>query len=355
MSEARPPAIRYGHIISAILAQPWAIDRDSAAWGAICDVLALRAAGETLRPDEIAAAIEIAAASNGDRAGGRRSGTVAIVPVYGVISPRMSSVQRTSGGTSAEGISAAFSAAVRDPEVDGIVLDIDSPGGNVQGIAELAAEIRAARGQKPISAVANHSALSAAYWIASAADEIVATESARVGSIGVISAHQDLSAAQEKAGIRTTVIAAGKYKGEANEFAPLTDEARAAIQADADTYYQMFTSAVAKGRGVPVDTVRSGFGEGRSILAKAGLGVGMVDRVDTFENTLRRVARGSVTSKAVDAPATPPAGALEEGDASEAGVQPPADPPPSALRVSPGAIASRRMREAALEAGIALD
>lgn len=284
---------RYAHIVRAILARPWAIDPDSLAWAAICDVLALRASGGTLSDAEIAARIE--AAANGLRAGGTRAKAVAVIPIYGVISPRMATMSRMSGGTAADAIAADFRAALADPEIDGIVFDVDSPGGNVEGIAELAGEIREARGQgKPIAAVANHMAASAAYWPITGVDELVATPSASVGSIGVFAAHQDVSAAMEQKGIRTTFVYAGKHKVDGNEYEPLGDEARAAIQADVDTYYGMFTADVAKGRGVSVEAVRNGFGEGRTVLAKAALDLGMVDRIDTLENTIRRVARGAI-------------------------------------------------------------
>lgn len=290
---------KFQHITRAILARPWAIDPDSIAWAAILDVLSIRAAGEILTDAEIEA--RIAAASNGPRGGGGRSRNVAVIPVYGPISPRMSMMARSSGGTSAETIRDSFREALADADVDGIVFDVDSPGGVVEGIDELAAEIRAGRGQKPIAAVANHVAASAAYWIASAADEFVATPSATVGSIGVFTAHQDVSAALEAEGIRTTLISAGKYKTEGNRFEALGEEARAAIQADVDAWYGTMTASIAKGRGVSVDVVRgSAYGEGRSIMARKALDAGVIDRIDSLENTIRRVGRGSVGSKPAD-------------------------------------------------------
>lgn len=286
---------QYQHIIRAVLAKPWAIDPDSLAWAAILDVLALRASGGSLTDQEIRARIE--AAANGPRAGGTRNRNVAVIPIYGVISPRQNLMARTSGGATAESIRDDFRAALADPDVDGIVFDVDSPGGVVEGIEELASEIRAARGQKPIAAVANHLAASAAYWAISGVDEIVATTSASVGSIGVFTAHQDVSAAMEKEGVRTTLISAGKYKVERSQYAPLGEEALAAVQDEVDAWYSAMTTSIARGRGTSVETVRSGYGEGRSLLAKKALDRGMVDRIDTLENTIRRVARGAVGQK----------------------------------------------------------
>lgn len=283
---------RYQHIIRAVLARPWAIDPESLAWGAILDVLALRAAGGSLSDEEISARIE--AAGNGPRIGGGRQRNVAVIPIYGPITPRSSLMEQTSGGSTAETIRDDFRAALADADVDGIVFDVDSPGGVVEGIDELAAEIRGARGQKPVAAVANHMAASAAYWAVAGVDELVATPSASVGSIGVFTAHQDVSAAMEREGVVTTLISAGKYKTEGNQYQPLGDEARTAIQEQVDAWYATMTSSIAKGRGVPVDTVRSSFGEGRTLMARKALDRGMIDRIDSLDNTIRRVARGAI-------------------------------------------------------------
>jgi ClpP class serine protease len=211
--------LKYQHIIRAVLARPWAIDPESLAWAAVLDVLSLRAAGDRLTDEEISA--RIAAAQNGPRAGGRRDRNVAVIPMYGVLSPKGDAFARSSGGTTAETLRDEFRAAVADPDIDGIVFDVDSPGGVVEGIGELADEIRGARGTKPIAAVANHMAASAAYWAIAGVDEIVATPSASVGSIGVFTAHQDVSAAMEEKGVKTTLISAGKYKVEGNQFEAL--------------------------------------------------------------------------------------------------------------------------------------
>lgn len=279
----------FGHIQRAVLSTPWAIDPDSLAWAAIVDVVTLRADGGTLSLEDISARIE--AARNGPRSGGGRQVGVAVLPIYGVISARQNLMAQTSGGTSAEAIAADFRAAMASSEVDAIVLDIDSPGGAVDGIEELAAEIRAARGQKPIVAVANHTAASAAYWIASAADEIVASPSAVVGSIGVFTAHDDMTEAQAKLGVKRSVISAGKHKAEGALGQPLSEEARAHVQEQVDQFYTMMVGAIAKGRNTTAKNVEKSYGQGRTLLAKPALEAGVVDRVDTLEATIQRVAR----------------------------------------------------------------
>ncbi|HEY6568604.1 MAG TPA: S49 family peptidase [Actinomycetota bacterium] len=284
----------YPQIVRAILARPWAIDPDSLAWASIMEVLALRSVGQLFSDEQIAA--RIAAANNGPRAGGSRQRNVAVIPIYGVISPRQSMMAATSGGTSAASVAADFRAAMKDPEVDGIVFDVDSPGGSVEGVDELAAEIQAARGVKPVAAHANHMAASAAYWAIAGADEIAVSPSGMVGSIGIFTAHDDMTEAQAKLGVKRSVISAGKYKAEGALGQPLSEEAVAHLQEQVDTFYGMFTSRVARGRGVPVEAVRNGYGQGRGVLAKRALELGMVDRVGSLEDTIRRVARGSVGS-----------------------------------------------------------
>jgi capsid assembly protease len=224
----------------------------------------------------------------------QRATVISILGVLGVIAQRAAQVDDISGpgGTSVERLTQRFRAALADQAVRAIVLDIDSPGGGVYGVEELAEEIRAARGQKPIVAVANSLAASAAYWIASAADEVVVTPSGQVGSIGVYAAHEDISKFLENEGIKETLIFSGKYKVEGNPFEPLTDEARASIQKDVATYYGSFVRAVAKGRGASPAAVEKGFGQGRVVGAKEAVEEKMADRVETLDAAVRRVGSG---------------------------------------------------------------
>ncbi len=180
---------------------------------------------------------------------------------------------------------------VADPNVAQIVLDIDSPGGGVEGITEFANQLFQARKHKPIVAVANSLAASAAYWIASQASEIVVTPSGVVGSIGVIAIHQDLSKALEKQGIKPTLITAGKHKGEGNPFEPLSEEAEANIQKRVDDFFSMFVKDVARGRGVKASEVRSGFGQGGVVGAQEAVDLGMADRIASLDDTLMRLTR----------------------------------------------------------------
>lgn len=256
------------------------------------EVVALRAAGVHLSAEEIQDRIGAAAS----RPKLRSNGDIAVLPLVGTISHRMGMLSQSSGGTSVEAFTREFRSLVNDPSVAAIVLDVDSPGGSVSGIDELSSEIHSARGIKPISAVANSLAASAAYWIATAADELVITPSGEVGSVGVIAAHEDQSGRYDQMGVKVSLVTAGKYKAENNPFEPLTEEGRAAIQARVDDSYAMFTKAVARNRGVPLDTVRSGFGQGRIVGAREAVKIGMADRIATLDDVVATVGRRRVST-----------------------------------------------------------
>jgi signal peptide peptidase SppA len=218
-----------------------------------------------------------------------------VIPIHGPISRRQDFFSLLFGIQSAttSGIANALRAAVADPGVGQIVLHVDSPGGETDGITELAAEIYEARARKPITAFIDTTAGSAAYWLASQADQIIVTPSGQVGSIGVFALHLDRSGELEQAGIAPTFIQAGKYKTEESPLHPLTDEARVSVQARVDAFYSMFTKDVARGRGVPVDTVRSQFGEGRMVLAKDAVTRGMADVVSDRITARRNPTKAS--------------------------------------------------------------
>lgn len=216
---------------------------------------------------------------------------VAVLPLFGVINQRMNLIMDFSGGTSTEMFSQEFRRAMANPEVGAVVINIDSPGGGVFGTPELAQEIFNARGKKPIVGVANSFAASAAYWIGSAVEELVVTPGGEVGSIGVYALHRDVSEAMASEGIKSTFIKAGRFKTAGNPYEPLDEESRGYMQANVDRYYDMFVSAVAKHRGVKVDQVRNGFGEGGMVGANDAVRLGMADRVATLDETLARLLR----------------------------------------------------------------
>ena len=262
---------------------------------AMLDVLQLRATGLRLSDDEVAA--RLAAANHGalgmttGRPVSPSSGLVAVLPLYGVIAPKASMINQTSGpsGTSCEAFGQAFDAAMGNDQVSAIVIDVDSPGGTITGVPELAAKILSARGTKRIVAVASGMAASAAYWIASAADEVAVTPSGEVGSIGVYTVHSDLSGMMAADGVKQTIVKAGKYKAEGHPSQPLGEETLAAMQERVDEAYGSFITAVAKGRGVAASDVRSGYGQGRIVSASKAKEMGMVDRIATLDDVVSRL------------------------------------------------------------------
>ncbi|MFA9219198.1 MAG: S49 family peptidase, partial [Sphingomonadaceae bacterium] len=228
------------------------------------------ASGSKLSAEQISVAVGNAPqAAAARRADASSSGgtAVAIIPVYGVLTHRAHAKAVSTQMTSTEELAASFRSAVLNPDIKSIVLDIDSPGGSVFGVQEVSDIIFAARGTKPIIAVANAQAASGAYWIAAQADELVITPSGAVGSIGAFMTHQDNSEKLAKEGTKKTYVTAGKYKVEGNDTGPLEGEALVNAQAMVDSFYTTFVRAVAKGRGVSVEMARGpDFGQGRMLM-----------------------------------------------------------------------------------------
>lgn len=221
------------------------------------------------------------------RRGRSQFSKTAILPLYGVVSQRMNLLTEYSGGTSTDVFGGWFDDAMADETVSRIVIDVDSPGGSVYGIAELSNKIYKARGTKPIVAVSNSLMASAAYWVASAADEVFVTAGGEVGSVGVIAVHVDQSKANEQAGINVSYITAGEHKAEGNPDEPLADDARSFIQSRVDEYYEMFITDVARNRGKDKSYVKSNFGQGRVFGTNQSIRSGMADKIGSLEYVMR--------------------------------------------------------------------
>ena len=223
---------------------------------------------------------------------------IAVLPLYGVVTQRGNMVDDISGpgSTSTQQFTSVLRQMLADDTVGQILIDIDSPGGSVYGVAELASEIVKARTQKPVIAVANSLAASAAYWIGCSASEFYVTPGGEVGSIGVWQAHFDYSKALEEEGVKPTLISAGKFKVEGNPYVPLDEQAQAFMQSRVDDYYNAFVEAVAVGRGVSISDVRDGMGEGRVLGADAALAMNMVDGISTFDEVLAKMQSSIKTS-----------------------------------------------------------
>lgn len=218
---------------------------------------------------------------------------VAIIPLQGAIAKKMNLFSQISGGASAELVKRDIEQALADPKIKGIILDVDSPGGTVDGTAEVADFIYNSRGSKPILAYSDGMIASAAYWIASACDSIhISSDTNTIGSIGVVAAHRDYSKAEERMGVKTTEITAGKYKRIASQHEPLSDEGRADIQAKLDYLYTAFVNDVARNRGTSVETVLSDMADGRVFIGKQNIENGLVDGVATLDDLIDTITSG---------------------------------------------------------------
>ncbi|WP_374349171.1 S49 family peptidase [Chitinimonas sp.] len=283
-------------LIAQFLATPWAMQPERLS--AVAGLLARWRSGAGASEATLAAVAEAKSAA-ARKNSGKPSGSIAVLPLYGVITQRSSMVDDVCGptGTSTQAFLAAFRDAMEDETVGTIIIDIDSPGGSVYGVSELASEIAQAAKSKRVVAFANSLAASAAYWIGCAAGEFYVTPGGEVGSIGVWQAHEDWSKAMEQSGVDVTLISAGQYKVEGNPYEPLTDDAKAFLQSRVDDYYTMFTKAVAKGRGVPIDAVRNGMGQGRVLGADEALAEKMVDGIKTFDEVVAMIRKDSTSSQ----------------------------------------------------------
>lgn len=174
---------------------------------------------------------------------------IAVIEIAGTLVHRGAWIGQSSGLTSYEGIAAQLQAAVADPGVRGIALDIDSFGGEVAGAFDLADRIRAARAQKPVHAFVAEHALSAGYVLASQADRIILPRTGAVGSIGVVALHTDMSGALDQKGIAVTLIHAGAHKVDANPYQPLHEAVHDQMQRELEVVRFLFAETVAAGRG----------------------------------------------------------------------------------------------------------
>lgn len=218
-------------------------------------------------------------------------GGIAVIPLHGVLVPK---TRQSWFGTipGMDRFRADVAAALANPDVTAIVLDVDSPGGTVMGTPETAAAVASAAAKKPVVAAVTGLMASAAYYIGSQAREIVAMPSAMVGSIGVRAMHVDESKMIERYGLKVTTVAAGKYKNEMSPFAPLSEDGLAFLQQQVDDAYDQFVAAVASGRGVSEARVRNGFGEGRVLDAGPALKEKMIDRLGAVEDAIAQLASG---------------------------------------------------------------
>ena len=223
----------------------------------------------------------------------------AIIPVMGTLVSRGAFAGTMWGVTSYEGLRSEIRRAAADNRVTKIVLAVDSPGGMVSGIETVAEEINAAKKSKPVAAHIEGMAASAAYWIASQADQIVMTPLSEVGSIGVVSMHTDVSGALAGMGVKMTTIFSGAHKVDGNPYEPLPDSVRADMQADVDRLRVEFARAVATGRpGLATNGALAT--EARMYSSEDAIRLGLADSIGSLDNIVTisaNITRRSMAEK----------------------------------------------------------
>ena len=268
-------------ILSRIKSMPWAIDQAS-----LAQIIEI-AERENEVPQAVAAKLGRPLENSYDVE--YRDG-VAILPVAGPLFRYANLFTMLSGATSYDMLARDFAAALANPRVESIVLNIDSPGGEANGVSEFADMIFAARGTKPVVAYVGGQASSAAYWIASAADEIVADEIAILGSIGAVMSVQDTREADAKAGKKRYDIVSSQSPDKRLD--PATDDGRAKLQVMLDSLADVFIDKVARNRGTSRETVLSDYGKGGVFVGQAAVGAGLADRLGSFESIVAELQEG---------------------------------------------------------------
>ena len=223
------------------------------------------------------------------RALGPPSGKVAVIPIHGTLVRRTSGIEAESGLASYTGIAAQLDAALASPEIAAILLDIDSPGGESGGVFDLADRIRAASEVKPVWAVANDMAFSAAYALASAATRVFVARTGGVGSIGVIAMHVDQSVKDAQDGVRYTAVFAGERKNDLNPHEPISNEAHAVLKAEVVRIYDLFVETVARHRGLDADAVRAT--EAALFFGPDAVATGLADAVGSLDDALTQLTQ----------------------------------------------------------------
>lgn len=214
---------------------------------------------------------------------------IAIIPVLGTLVRRTVGLEAQSGLTSYTALEDRLNAALNDNSIKGILLDIDSPGGESGGVFDLADKIFAAHAIKPIWASVNEDAFSAAYAIAAAAERIYISRTGGVGSIGVIAMHLDESKAEEEAGLIYTAVFAGAHKNDMSPHEPLSDPARAQLQSEVNRVYKILTNTISRMRGIEQSKIEKT--EAALYFGENALTAGLADKIGTFNDALNDLAQ----------------------------------------------------------------
>ncbi len=220
---------------------------------------------------------------------------VAIIPVTGPLFRYANIFTAISGASSYELIARDFMSALENPQISSIILDIDSPGGEVNGVSELASMIFDARSTKPIIAYASGDAASGAYWIASAADEIVVSETSALGSIGVVGIYRGKSATESA---ETVEIVSSQSP--LKRLDPMSDDGRAKLQTRIDSMADVFVSTIARNRSVTPDHVLEHYGGGDVMIGAHAVNAGLADRIGSLERLITELSSPKTQSPPIE-------------------------------------------------------
>lgn len=204
-------------------------------------------------------------------------GSAAYIPISGSLVAKSGYLRPTSGMTGYDGIKVNLDMALGDDQVNEIIFEMDSSGGEVKGCFELADYIYENRGSKTMTALVTGLACSACYALASACDKIVIAETATVGSVGVITAHTSVEKAMSEKGVKVTLIYAGNHKADGNPYKDLPEDVKERFQSRIDSIYSMFTTRVAKYRGISVDAVVKT--QALTYMGDSAIAIGFADEV----------------------------------------------------------------------------
>lgn len=271
-------SVKTSRVLQAAIAEPWAITADG------LDLVLSVASRENTISIEALEAYRSEHVPHSERLAKR--GSVAIIEAKGPMLRRANMFSAISGATSYDILSRDLQVALDDPSIKSIVLDLDTPGGEVTGVDELAKAIKAASSVKRVVAYVGGSAASAGYWLASQASEIVIAETAILGSIGVRAALKDTSKKDAEAG--NIEFISSKAPGKRTDLS--TDEGRNRIQRTIDALESVFIDTVARGRKVSQDKVTTRFGRGDVLVGRNAIAAGMADRIGTFEAVIKDLA-----------------------------------------------------------------
>lgn len=278
----------YGQVVTALKGTPWLITEGGLEM--ILQIVEAHIEGKVTLEELQQRAKE----GQRDRPAGKRvEGDVGLLALHGPMFPKANMMTMLSGATDLGQWTQDFNSLMQNDRVKSILLDIDSPGGSAFMVTETAKLIREARSIKPIYAVANTLAASAAMNIASQATEFYMSDSAYVGSVGAYLVHEDESGLRAKQGVERTIIKTPRLKAAMDT--PLTADTLEYLTEKVKESFVQFVSDVADGRGTTVQDVLENYGEGGLVGAKQALEAGMVDGVMTFENVKNTLLDGGGT------------------------------------------------------------